>query len=145
VNKTDLSPLSAREGSIAVTPPAERKVLVVDDDAAIRLLLTDIFSDLYGWTVTAVADAPAALAALAPLRPALIVLDRRLPGLDGIALYQLLRARPDGGEVPVLFVSADARAQADGRGGRVRWLTKPFALADLCAAVDTLRGDAMLK
>ncbi len=122
----------------SATPPTEPAVLVVDDDATIRMLLTDAFVDRGGWSVTAVADGPAALAALGTLRPALIVLDVSLPGLDGIAVYRLLRQREGMGAVPVLFVTAANRTRADGLEGPFRWLSKPFRLADLDAAVDAL-------
>jgi len=125
-----------------VTPLAAPAILVVDDDATIRMLLTDAFDDRGGWSVTAVADGPAALAALDTLRPALIVLDVGLPGLDGIEVYRLLRRREGLGAVPVLFVTAANRARADGLEGPFRWLSKPFRLADLDAAVDTLLGRA---
>ena len=124
----------------AATPPIGLAVLVVDDDPTIRMLLTDAFTDRGGWTVTAVADGPAALAALDTLHPALIVLDVGLPGLDGIALYRLLRQREGLGAVPVLFVTAANRARSDGLEGSFRWLAKPFRLADLDAAVDALLG-----
>jgi len=126
----------------AATPPAGAAVLVDDDDPTIRMLLTDAFADRGGWNVTAVADGPAALAALATLCPALIVLDVGLPGLDGIAIYRLLRLREGMGAVPVLFVTAANRARADGLEGPFRWLSKPFRLADLDAAVDALLGRA---
>lgn len=123
---------------------AGSEVLIVDDDAPIRMMLSDAFSDLYGWRVTAVADAPAALAALDTMRPALIVLDVALPGLDGIALYQALRLRPNLADIPVLFVTATAHARADGLSGAFRWLAKPFDLADLDAEVDALLGSEIL-
>lgn len=129
---------------MAGSAPAGAAVLIVDDDATIRMLLTDAFDDRGGWSVTAVADGPDALAALATLHPALIVLDVGLPGLDGIALYQMLRARPALAAVPVLFVTAAPRARTDGLMGSFDWLAKPFALADLDAAVDALLESAIL-
>ncbi len=126
----------------AFAPPAAPTVLIVDDDTTIRMMLTDAFADRGDWHVMAVAEGPAALAALATLRPALIVLDVSLPGLDGIAVYRLLRQREGMGAVPVLFVTAASHARADGLEGPFHWLVKPFRLADLDAAVHALLGRA---
>ncbi|HKC73898.1 MAG TPA: response regulator, partial [Chloroflexota bacterium] len=83
-----------------------KAILVVEDDQATRLLLRDTLSEVEGWVVTVVEDGAKALEALNSVQPHLIVLDVNMPGLDGLAVYRLLRERANLAEVPVLFVTA---------------------------------------
>ena len=68
-----------------------------------------------------------------------VVVDRMLPGLDGLSLVRALRAA--GGRVPVLFLTAlggiDDRVEGLEAGGD-DYLTKPFAFAELMARVNAL-------
>lgn len=79
-----------------------RSVLIVDDqedfrDAAAALLLAEGFD-----VVGAVPDGPAALEAVARLRPAVVLLDLQLPGLDGFGVAERLAAHADPPEVVLI-------------------------------------------
>jgi two-component system response regulator PrrA len=118
--------------------PAPPEVLVVDDDEDIRVSL-DRGLRLSGFAVRTAADGEAALAAVAGQPPDCIVLDVGLPGRDGIAVVEALRA--DGVGVPVLVLSA--RSSVDDRvlglaAGADDYLVKPFALAELVARLRAL-------
>jgi two-component system response regulator PrrA len=118
--------------------PALPDVLVVDDDEDIRVSL-DRGLRLSGFAVRTAADGEAALAVVAADPPDCVVLDVGLPGRDGIAVVEALRAAGVG--VPVLVLSA--RSSIDDRvlglaAGADDYLVKPFALAELVARLRAL-------
>jgi len=118
--------------------PALPDVLVVDDDEDIRVSL-DRGLRLSGFAVRTAADGEAALAVVAADPPDCVVLDVGLPGRDGIAVVEALRAAGVG--VPVLVLSA--RSSVDDRvlglaAGADDYLVKPFALAELVARLRAL-------
>ena len=76
-------------------------ILVADDDAGTRDLLRGALATVDGWVATAVVDGATVLRLLDRVQPDLIVLDVTLPGLDGVAVYQLLRAYGPQRSVPV--------------------------------------------
>lgn len=75
--------------------------MVVDDDAAIRDLLTD-FLTRRGYRVQTAEDGPAALSLVEQGAPQLLVLDIYLPGMNGVTVLRELRARHYVGGVIVL-------------------------------------------
>lgn len=85
------------------SPAGRSLVLVAEDEAAIAELL-QLYLTREGYEVRVVSDGPSALAAAAERRPAAIVLDVGLPGLDGMEVCRRLRAAGDW--TPVLFVTA---------------------------------------
>jgi two-component system response regulator MprA len=122
----------------------EAAILVVDDDAPIRRMLDRTLS-AEGYAVETAADGGEALAAVERSTPDLVVLDVGLPGIDGLAVSQRLRAK--GLSVPVLLLTArdsvpDRVAGLD--AGADDYLVKPFATEELLARVRALlrRGKA---
>jgi two-component system, OmpR family, response regulator MtrA len=117
------------------------RILVVDDDPAIRQLLTDVL-EMEGYEVTLAVDGIAAVRAVKGASPDFVVLDVMMPGLDGFEVLSTIRAQ--GGEpVPVLMLTAAAEADADARAwanGVDFYLAKPFspdAILDLIDSVLT--------
>jgi two-component system response regulator MprA len=114
------------------------RILVVDDDARLAASLRRALA-FEGYAVTVAEDGPAALAVARERLPDLVVLDRMLPGLDGLEVCRRLReATPD---LPVLMLTAlDAVAdRVDGLdAGADDYLVKPFALEELLARVRAL-------
>jgi two-component system response regulator MprA len=113
------------------------RILVVDDDprlaASVRRALT-----YAGHSVRVAEDGESALAAAASELPELVVLDRMLPGLDGVDVCRRLR---DDSGIPILMLTArDAVAdRVSGLdAGADDYLVKPFALDELLARVRTL-------
>jgi DNA-binding response OmpR family regulator len=114
-------------------------VLVVEDDAATRALLREVLEEA-GYAVREAADGAAGLRLARTTRPALILLDLRLPYLDGRALAAAHRAQPEP-RAPVLVVTADAVALRDATAaevGAAAVLGKPFDLGALLALVRRL-------
>ena len=113
------------------------RILVVDDEASIRDLVT-AYLEADGYTVHTAADGPAALAAFRQHRPDLVVLDVMLPGMDGIEVLQHIRRES---QVYVLMLTARSE-EADRIVGLTvgadDYLTKPFSPRELVARVKAI-------
>ncbi len=115
-------------------------VLIVEDEADI-MMLERIALERGGDRVLTAASAEEALVILDREQPDLLVLDLRLPGMDGWGLLDHLREAGRLWSLTVVIISADAstdvetRATAFGCGAR---LTKPFSVEDLRRMVDGL-------
>jgi CheY-like chemotaxis protein len=116
-----------------------KRMLVVDDHETMRELLTAVFSGL-GFEVDTAADGTEALAKVAQGSPQVLLLDLRMPMLDGWEVLEALRREPRTACLPVVVMSAAAdpnctqRAQAAG----ALYLEKPFPLAHLVGVVNSL-------
>jgi DNA-binding response OmpR family regulator len=119
-------------------PSPARTVLVVDDDPDIRDLVTMKIASA-GFDVRTAADGEAALAAARAFMPDLVLLDRMMPGLDGLQVCRMLRADPDLDRTLVLMLTAKAR-ESDVRDGFAAgadgYITKPFSPCELLARVE---------
>jgi DNA-binding response OmpR family regulator len=110
-------------------------LLVVEDDAGIRALLRDALT-ARGYRIQTAPDGAAALRLVQAAPPALILLDRQLPGLDGPAFAAAYRARP-GPHAPILAMTATGDLEGYGRAiGAAAVLSKPFRLSELLARVE---------
>ncbi len=126
------------ETAAAAREHAGMKVLVVEDDPAVRASLERSLS-FEGYAVVTAADGVAGLAAVTAHRPDAVLLDLGLPRLDGVEVARRLRAAGDG--VPILMLTA-----RDALGDRVSgldagaddYLPKPFALEELLARLRAL-------
>jgi DNA-binding response OmpR family regulator len=110
-------------------------VLVVEDEPAIAELIRGALAR-DGFTAHVVGDGPGALTAIARDRPAVIVLDVGLPGLDGTEVCRRIRAAGDW--TPVLFVTARDEEVDRVLGlelGADDYVTKPFSPRELVARV----------
>ncbi|MGC9503991.1 response regulator transcription factor RpaB [Baaleninema sp.] len=113
------------------------KILVVDDDAAIRQML-EVRLSMAGYDVVTAADGGAAIARFEEEQPDLIVLDVMLPQLDGCQVCQKLRDRS---QVPVIMLSALAEIKdriAGLEAGADDYLVKPFSPRELEARIATI-------
>jgi len=116
----------------------DQTVLVVDDDTSILDTVSAILS-AEGYDVVSAASGQEALDALARKRPVVILLDMRMPVMDGWAVARALRSR--GISVPIVVMTAaeSAKRWADEVGAE-GYLAKPFGLDDLLATVQRFRG-----
>ncbi|MCL9762916.1 response regulator transcription factor [Frankia sp. AiPa1] len=120
------------------------RVLVVDDDAAVRESLERSLR-FEGYEVSAAVDGLDALDTVGRDRPDIVILDVMMPRMDGLETCRQLRARGD--DVPVLMLTA-----RDGLADRVSgldvgaddYLVKPFALEELFARLRALIRRAAL-
>lgn len=116
-----------------------KRILIVDDNAT-NLKLVTYLVKANGYEVDTAVDAEAALQAIAAARPALILMDLQLPGIDGLELTRRLKADPATADIKIIAVTAYAmkgdqeKAVAAGCDG---YVTKPIdtrALPALIAA-----------
>ncbi len=123
------------------------KVLVVDDEAAIRLLCR-VNLEMEGFTVVEAATRQEVLPTARAEAPDAVLLDLMLPGVDPHdewAVARDLRADPATADVPIVFLSAraDLRGQEEGSvEGPVGYLTKPFNPGELAATLRRVVGQA---
>ncbi|HVR88647.1 MAG TPA: response regulator [Candidatus Limnocylindria bacterium] len=109
-------------------------MLVVDDDEGIRELITSALAE-EGYDVTAAADGAEALDVARRCDPAIIVLDMRMPVMDGWQFARAYRALP-GPHAPIVICTAALDAREDARAiGADGFVGKPFLLEDLLTAV----------
>lgn len=112
-------------------------VLVVDDEWDIRELLVDTLLDS-GLEVIEAADGETALERIRYSRPDLVLLDLWMPGMDGFALLEHLRADPDNQNIPVVILTAMPASEGEKAGldmGVTHYLNKPWEPGVVEAAV----------
>ena len=125
----------ARRGNPERKP---RRVLIVDDDPAIRTLCAFNLQQ-EGLVVVEAAEGRLALEQARSARPDLVVTDVTMPGLDGFELAEALQRDERTREIPLIFLSGETEPAAAERAralGALAYLTKPFdppALASLVA------------
>ncbi len=113
----------------------QRAILVVEDTTAIAEIIETVLNDIPAYQATAVGNGADALAFVAEVRVDLVLLDINLPGLDGFAIHDLLRARPETATVPILFMTAGMHDAEFARRGVRGHIKKPFDLDDLLLRV----------
>ncbi len=107
---------------------AGEQILIVDDNPT-NLKLVAYLMNANGYAINTAIDAEAALAAIRDHRPALILMDIQLPGIDGLELTRRLKANPDTRDIVIVAVTAYAmkgdvdKALAAGCDG---YVTKPI-------------------
>jgi DNA-binding response OmpR family regulator len=112
-----------------------RRILIVEDDASLAVLLHDNLS-YEGFVVECVADGREAIAAARAHKPDLVLLDLTIPGLDGFQVCGSLSAAPD--RQPIIILTARTQPQDKIRGleiGADDYVTKPFMLDELLARI----------
>jgi DNA-binding NarL/FixJ family response regulator len=124
------------------------RVLLVDDDALVRAGLTMMLSAFDGIEVVgAVGDGSEVAAAVGAHRPDVVLMDIRMPGVDGLTATETLRARPDPPEVIVLTTfDTDEHVLRAMRAGAGGFLLKHTPPAEIARAVRRVAaGEPMLS
>lgn len=118
----------------------EPLIVCADDDADIRELLMFGLSG-HGYRVVFAADGAEALRLAESWKPALMILDVSMPGIDGFELTRRLRAGAETSEIPVVLLTARVRDADIEQGhalGANAYITKPFHLDELNREVQRL-------
>ncbi|TML58344.1 MAG: response regulator [Actinobacteria bacterium] len=119
-----------------IWPGGRRRILVVDDDPTLRLLLrVTLAADEF--EIEEVASAEEAGEVARFWRPAVVLLDVQLPGLDGLSFCRQLTSREDPPAVVLLTGTPTPAAEAKKAGARAI-LHKPFSPLELIALIDGL-------
>ena len=111
-------------------------ILVVDDSADMRSLLSDVLEHS-GYRVLTAASGMRALGIMGDERPDLVITDLLMPGMSGFSFRSAMLRRPDLAEVPVIVLSAYWRRPGETLEA-VEVLTKPLNIDRLVAAVSRL-------
>lgn len=127
------------ETASATTPATARsaEILVVEDTPESLQLLSAVLADA-GYVVREAANGELALWTASKRPPDLILLDIRMPGMNGFDVCRCLKADPATAGIPVIFISAmsDIEDKAEGFSvGAVDFITKPFAEQEVIARV----------
>jgi CheY-like chemotaxis protein len=114
---------------------------VVEDDPDLRELASGAL-ERAGWTVDVVEDGLGALGSIRHVIPQVIVLDLRMPNLDGVEVLKLLRSTEVGRQIPVV-VTTGAAIDDSVRALATAILVKPFSLDDLVRVVTEVTESAV--
>jgi excisionase family DNA binding protein len=117
------------------------RVLVVDDDPRLLSMLSDAFTHGGRYTIEVARDGYEGLIKVGSFRPHVLILDVRMPGLDGFQVCRRVKADPGRGATRILVmtghVQGDTEAHAIAAGADA-FLAKPVPMARLHAEVDRL-------
>jgi len=115
--------------------PTDKLILIVDDEPSVREVLVSYFEHEYaprGFAVETASDGAAAIAAVRRRRPALVLLDIEMPGMDGVAALRGIRAIDP--KIPVIMVTGNTSSRVAGeviKDGAFSYLPKPVKIAYL--------------
>ena len=119
--------------------PVKGDILIVDDDLpSLNTLSSMLTTEVY--EVRGVPDGPMALTVIENKPPELILLDVKMPGMDGFEVCQHIKANEESSGIPILFLSALDEVTDKVKGfeaGAVDFITKPFQAEEVLARVDT--------
>ena len=113
------------------------RILLVEDHEVNRRLLSDYLSYL-GYQVLCLAEGSTFFETMSHFQPHLVLLDLKLPGIDGYTLLQQIQQKPDWPQMPVIVVSAYAFKADQQRAlnlGAKRYFVKPVNLSYLRQAI----------
>ena len=131
--------ISRGSSTVPYVDAAAVSVLVVDDNPGDRTLVVAALED-EGYRALSANDGEEALAVVAAEHPECILLDIRLPHIDGIVACERIRAMPGGSDIAILFVTAQRDVETFDRAraaGGDDFITKPFVPAELLVRVQT--------
>jgi CheY-like chemotaxis protein len=116
-----------------VTDSRAKRILVVDDEEDVQLLVCRILRDV-GYDVDSASDGGEAIEKISARRPDLLVLDLMMPGIDGWGVLEHLRRVPDAPPVVVVTARADYSSFTRGvKEGAAAYVFKPFRFHELVA------------
>lgn len=113
------------------------KILLIEDNDISRQLMTDFLID-FGYDVLSLEKATSFASVMEHFQPNIVLLDLKLPDVDGFALLQQLRQKPEWQRIPAIVVSAFAFHTDQQRAldlGARRYLVKPVKLMELIEAL----------
>lgn len=114
-----------------------KHILMVDDVATNLKCVVEILRDQY--KVTTAKSGMQALELLKEITPDLILLDVNMPQMDGFAVFEWLKAKPELVHIPVIFQTAENNPQKEEKGlqmGAADFVHKPYAPDDLCDRIE---------
>ena len=119
-----------------------KNVWIVDDEQPVIDLVKEILSGAK-YNVEGYIDGESMIKALAKEVPQLILLDIKLPGIDGYKVCKMLKTNPRMAELKICFISAKTTPEDVRKGlecGADEYITKPFSTTQLIAKTRELIG-----
>jgi PAS domain S-box-containing protein len=118
----------------------DKHVILIIDDTPENLQVLGSLLDQRGYEVMIASSGFEAFQIIGSLLPDLILLDIMMPDMDGFEVCRKIKANPESGKIPVIFISAlelvDQKVQAF-KSGAVDYITKPFQADEVLARVET--------
>ena len=134
------APSAAPPAAVPAAPAGPARIYLAEDDPLIAKIVTHRLGK-GGHVLTHVGDGAAVLERVAAARPDLLILDIKMPEVDGLEVLRRLRADPGTRTLPVILLSALGEEEDVVRGfglGADDYLVKPFSPTELAVRVDRL-------
>jgi CheY-like chemotaxis protein len=130
--------VSDKQETKANKEPRIRTILLVEDDEEISEIIVRLLEQETRYKTIAVTNAIQALEIVNSIKPSVFILDYRLPGIDGLELFDRLHAIKGFEAVPTLMYSANSPSRKALQERHITFLAKPFELDNLLQAVEKL-------
>jgi len=114
-------------------------ILVIEDDENIGEIIVQTLQSETSYQVICVPDGSQALELVQSVKPQLFLIDYRLPGMNGLELYDHLHSKKEFQTIPAVLMSANAPVQ-ELRKRDLYYLKKPFELDELLQVIDRFVG-----
>jgi CheY-like chemotaxis protein len=128
-----------------------KRILVIDDERHLSMVIQACLENLGGWTVLTANSAQQGLLEAETNQPDAILLDVMMPGMDGLALFQKLQENPRTQQIPVILLTARVQLTDQAQFAQlniVGMIVKPFdplTLADQVARILDWKGEERIS
>lgn len=124
---------------------SQATILVIDDQPGIRRLLTEVLQD-EGYQVITAANGYEGIQVAQDVHPNIILMDMKMPGMDGIEALKELKRQGQGDQVIMMTAYGELDMVNEAReAGMLDYITKPFDIMSLCQTIEenirTIFGD----
>lgn len=120
-----------------------QKILIIDDQLGIRLLLTEVFKKS-GYETAQAANGIEALERIAANRPDLVLLDMKIPGMDGLEILRKIRTFDTTLKVIMMTAYGELDMIQEAKQlGALKHFTKPFDIDEIRNEVRGILADAV--
>ncbi len=118
--------------------PQHKRILIIDDEEAIQIVVQFGLEMSAGWNVMAASSGLEGISRAEAEKPDMILLDVMMPDMDGLATFRALQQNPETRSIPVIFLTAKAQASEKrlfNDTGVNGVITKPFNSLDLAEQI----------
>ena len=127
--------LKLRESKVHYMSNSQATILVIDDQPGIRRLLTEVLQD-EGYQVITAANGYEGIQAAQSAHPNVILMDMKMPGMDGITALKELKRQGQGDQVIMMTAYGELDMVNEAREIGMRdYITKPFDIMSLCQII----------